>query len=157
MNSEISRIRQQFKNNWSGRTWHGGNLQQIFEGIDHQIAFRKPLAGSHNIYELTVHMLCWRTFVLENLKGNNAYKVELNSETDWPTKYQPTETVWKQALSDFEKNQAETEAVLLNFEESRLDELVPERKFSWYTLLHGIIEHDIYHSAQISILKKPVQ
>gem|GEM_PF-2937840 len=28
------------------------------------------------------------------------------------------------------------------------------RKFSWYDFVHGMIHHDIYHPAQIAILKK---
>jgi hypothetical protein len=35
-----------------------------------------------------------------------------------------------------------------------LSELVPGSEYDYYTLIHGIIHHDIYHTGQISILRK---
>ena len=35
-----------------------------------------------------------------------------------------------------------------------LEEIVPGREYDFYTMLHGILQHDLYHSGQISILKK---
>ncbi|MDB5284370.1 MAG: hypothetical protein JWO06_3445 [Bacteroidota bacterium] len=154
MNTEISRISKLLKYNWEGPMWYGGNLKTVLTGITNDKAFHKPGAGSHNIYELVTHMSCWRKFVLENLKGNEAYSVEINSEVDWLTKYEPTEATWQNALNEFERNQTELIDALTTFEDSKLDELVPGKKFSWYILIHGVLHHDIYHSAQISILKK---
>jgi len=101
-----------------------------------------------------MHMTCWRKFVLEHLKGNITYKVGLNSEIDWPTKYESTEAAWKSALADLQKNQKELLKAFKGFKDEQLDELVPGKKFNWYVFIHGLIHHDIYHSAQISILKK---
>jgi hypothetical protein len=99
-------------------------------------------------------MNCWRKFVLEHLNGNTPYSVEINSETDWVMKYEASESVWLKAISDLEKNQSNLQTALENLNEEQLDELVPGKKFSWYVLVHGLIHHDIYHSAQISLLKK---
>lgn len=154
MASEISRLQQMLQNSWDGNMWHGTNLKQVLEGIDFGKAFRKPTAGSHNIYELLMHMHCWRKFTVEQLKGNSSYQVELNSETDWPVKYEQTEASWKTGLALFKKSQEEIMASFSNLKEEMLDEMVPGRKFTWYALIHGLIHHDIYHSGQISILKK---
>ena len=35
-----------------------------------------------------------------------------------------------------------------------LNETVPGSEYDYYTLIHGIIQHDIYHAGQIVILKK---
>jgi hypothetical protein len=35
-----------------------------------------------------------------------------------------------------------------------LEEIVPGREYDYYTMLHGILQHDLYHAGQISILKK---
>jgi uncharacterized damage-inducible protein DinB len=42
------------------------------------------------------------------------------------------------------------------FSESRLDEPVAEGLSSAYVTLHGVIQHNIYHAGQISMLKKAV-
>lgn len=154
MNTESARILEMLKNSWNGRMWHGTNLSEILGGIDHEKAFRKPTAGSHNIYELVMHLHCWRIFVLEHLKGNADFKVVINSSVDWPADYGTDEASWKNALALLEKSQKELEEAFASFEDSKLDEAMHGRKFSWYVFMHGMIQHDIYHSAQISILKK---
>ena len=154
MTSESQRIYQLLENSWEGPMWHGGHMEKILAGIKWQKAFQKPDIGSHNIYELVMHMIFWRRFVLEHLKGNTAYKVGINSELDWPTKYERTETAWKSALAELQKNQKELLKIFKGFEDGKLDEPVPGKEFNWYIFIHGLIHHDIYHSAQISILKK---
>lgn len=154
MKSETARVQQLIVNSWNGPMWHGTNLQEVLEGIDAERAFRKPAAGLHNIYELVMHMYCWRKFVSEHLNGNADYKVEINSITDWPVNYGTTDTDWQQALALLENSQAQLVEVLTKLEDTQLDEPMHGRKFSWYDFVHGLIHHDIYHSAQISILKK---
>ena len=154
MKSENSRIQQLLQNSWDGNMWHGTNLKEILAGIDAEKAFRKPAAGSHNIYELVMHMHCWRNFVCEHLNGNVDFNVELNSVLDWPVNYVATEAGWINALALLEKSQSELMERFAKFEEDQLDRSMHGRKFSWYDFLHGMIHHDIYHSAQIAILKK---
>lgn len=154
MQPEIERIKKLFARNWGGPMWHGATLQEILKDISWQTAFHKPANFSHNIYEYVLHMTCWRKFSLEHLNGNSSYTVELNSETDWITKYEATETTWQQALKDLGDNQIAFLLALEKFDNEKLDEPVPGKKFSWYVLLHGVVHHDIYHSAQISLLKK---
>jgi hypothetical protein len=154
MATEIIRIRKMLEANWDGETWYGANLKSTLSGIDAQKAFSKPGAGSHNIYELVMHLYCWKKFVAELVKGNTGYQVEINSEVDWPVHYETTEAKWNLALSILADAQTELMEGLNGFEDSRLGEIVPGRSFNWYVLLHGVLHHDIYHSAQISILKK---
>jgi hypothetical protein len=41
-------------------------------------------------------------------------------------------------------------------DEEDLAEQVPGKEHSVYTMLHGIIQHDLYHAGQIALLKKAV-
>ena len=134
--------------------WHGGTLMQILKGITWQTAFAKPQNASHNIYEYVQHMNAWRRFTIEQLNGNSSFAIEINSGEDWPSNYEATEANWQKALKDLEANQHALVGGMEKMEDEKLNELVPGRKFKWYALLHGIIHHDIYHSAQISLLKK---
>jgi hypothetical protein len=154
MKTEISRIQKLLKRSWEGPMWHGASIQSVLEGINWERAFQKPNAKTHNIYELVKHMFCWRKFVLENLKGNSSYTVALNSELDWIKNYDKTEANWKEAVDELERNQKALVTACGKLSDEKLEELVPGKKFSWYVLLHGCIHHDIYHSAQISLLKK---
>lgn len=154
MNTETARITKLLKNNWEGPMWYGTNLKAILANIKWEKAFEKPNPNSHNIYELVNHMYCWRKFVLEHLRGNTSYTVALNSELDWITDYNRNEASWKEALDELEKNQKVLVEAFEKFSDKKLEESVPGKKFNWYVLIHGCIHHDIYHSAQINILKK---
>lgn len=154
MNTETARIKKLLQRSWEGPMWYGGCLQQQLQGISWEKAFHKPGSFTHNIYEYVMHMYCWRHFTLENLLGNHAYKVELNSEADWVTQYEASETTWLKALEDLADTQEKLLAALDNVNDSLLEEVVPGKNFKWYALLHGVIHHDIYHSGQIGLLKK---
>ena len=153
MDIEVARIKKLLDRNWNGPTWHGAILIEILKDITWQQAFAKPDNAKHNIYEYVEHMSTWRRYTVEQLNGNNSFSIDLNTEQDWPVNYEATELNWKKALQDIEANQGELLQSLNNINDEKLDELVPGKKFKWYALLHGIIHHDIYHSAQISLLK----
>lgn len=154
MNTEIKRITKLIERHWDGVMWHGSNLAGTLKDISWQQAFAKPEKASHNIYEYVRHMSTWRRFTIEQLKGNSNYRIELNSPEDWPTQYAVSEASWLNALQELEKDQEGLIISLGTMTDKKLDELVPDRKFKWYVLLHGMIHHDIYHSAQIAVLKK---
>lgn len=154
MVTETEHIKKTFQRNWNGPMWHGYNLQDVLRGITWQQVFVKPEKFSHNIYEQVRHMSTWRRYVLELLNGNTSYNIEMNTEADWVTQYAHTEESWQQALAEFEVLQQQLQAALENITEDMLEELVPDKKYKWYVMLHGIVHHDIYHSAQIALLKK---
>jgi uncharacterized damage-inducible protein DinB len=153
MQVETARIKKLLDRNWTGPMWHGGTLGEILKDISWEKAFAKPQGATHNIYEYVRHMTIWRHFTIEQMNGHSDYKLEINSEEDWPTTYEVSEANWLHALSDLEANQSALVSGMDSITDEQLDELVPGRKFKWYALLHGIIHHDIYHSAQISLLK----
>ncbi len=37
---------------------------------------------------------------------------------------------------------------------AKLSETVPGREYSVYCLLHGVVQHNLYHAGQIALLKK---
>lgn len=40
--------------------------------------------------------------------------------------------------------------------DARLSETVPGRAFDFYFLLHGVVQHSLYHAGQIALLKKAI-
>jgi uncharacterized damage-inducible protein DinB len=39
-------------------------------------------------------------------------------------------------------------------DDAELEKTVPGTRYSNYVLLHGVIQHDLYHAGQIALLKK---
>lgn len=126
--------------------WHGPSLAETLKGITAEQSLRK-LPGSHSIIELVQHMAMWRTFVAKRLAGEDSF--EVTEATDFPT-----EQNWEGALRLLHRSQTELLTAVKAFPEEKLLETVPTRSYDYYTLLHGIAQHDAYHSGQVALLKK---
>jgi uncharacterized damage-inducible protein DinB len=75
-------------------------------------------------------------------------------QTDWRQLDHSNTTLWKQGLIRLQETQNEIINLLENQEESLLEKVVDERKYNFRKLLHGLIQHDIYHLGQIAYIKK---
>jgi uncharacterized damage-inducible protein DinB len=42
-------------------------------------------------------------------------------------------------------------------DDAKLEETVRGTRYSNYILLHGVIQHDLYHAGQIALLKKSME
>jgi hypothetical protein len=109
----------------------------------------KRLPNTHSIIELVANMVAWRNFVISRLGGNNDFTV--TNELNFPS---PSD--WEIVLNTLDQSQHELFTAIQQFPEGRLRDLVPhaEHKYTFYTLLHGIIHHDLYHIGQIALVKK---
>jgi uncharacterized damage-inducible protein DinB len=96
-----------------------------------------------------MHMTAWRIFVIKKLEGDQEYKVaeEMNF---------PSSNNWSEALQALDDSQAALLQALESFDNARLYEIVRHSSYnySYYTLLHGLIHHDLYHAGQIALTRK---
>jgi uncharacterized damage-inducible protein DinB len=94
-------------------------------------------------------MVAWRNFTIHKLQHDTPYTVtdEMNF---------PTNAAWQAALQQLDESQKKLIEAVTSFPENRLSEIVPqvENRYTFYTLLHGIIHHDLYHTGQIMLIKK---
>lgn len=154
MQTPISRITSQFIGIYDGDPWYGNPLVKTLEGISAQQAAAYPIPGAHSIWEIVLHLISWRQFGIEKLKGNAAFDLEWDSAEEWPPIPDATVGNWAQTLAALAKSQAQILELLDAVETEALDRLVPPRTYSLHYLLQGIIQHDLYHAGQISMLKK---
>jgi uncharacterized damage-inducible protein DinB len=149
--NEIGRIADQFSRGFSGDAWHGDPLMKILDGITAAQAAAHPVKGAHSVWEIVNHLRAWRAAVPIRLTGQPK---ELPPEKDWPSVTDAGDVAWRNCIRDLrDKNDALMKAVRA-FPESRLSDNVPNRDHSFYVLLHGMVQHDLYHAGQIAILKK---
>lgn len=158
VSSEISRIVDQLQREHDGDPWHGSPLQATLEGIDAAGAAARPIANGHSIWELVLHMTGWKNEAARRVAGGVA---TMPSEGDWPEVGEPTEAGWREALANLDKAHAALIAAVKKLPESKLYEPTNDTRngplgtgVSYYVLLHGIVQHDVYHSGQIALLKK---
>jgi uncharacterized damage-inducible protein DinB len=152
--TEIEKIKRQLEKAFDGQPWYGTSVKGILKEVDPSLVHKK--IGPHSIIVLLLHMVAWRRYVTKKLSGDNDYKV-----TDAMNFPEPATTpkAWTDALNDLAQSQEELINAMSSFPSDKLDELVPaaSHKYTWYTLLHGIVQHDIYHLGQIAIIRKALE
>ena len=147
--SETRRIADQLKRAFEGEAWHGPALMEALAGITAQRAAARPVANAHSIREIVAHVAAWEDAVRRRL----GEKVELTDAQDWPA-VGDGERAWVELLERLERGNHALRDVILGFEDSRLDMRPGENRATAYLLMHGVIQHDLYHAGQISVLKK---
>jgi len=78
----------------------------------------------------------------------------LTVEEDWPPVLDTSEAAWLKSVEELERVHRRLLEALSGFSADRLGETVPGASYSFYTMLHGLVQHDLYHAGQIAILKK---
>lgn len=155
--TEIERIVDELQREHSGEAWHGSSLRQILRGVTAAQGAARPVAGGHSIWELVLHMAAWKNEVRERLSGRAAADP---AEGDWPPVGDTSDERWRQALASLERAHTELVASIRGFPEAKLAEPHNDPRaagglgVSYYVLLHGVVQHDVYHAGQIAILKK---
>ncbi|MGB8523870.1 MAG: DinB family protein [Candidatus Acidiferrales bacterium] len=149
--SEINRILDQMDRAFSGEAWHGPDLTQLLNGISSEDASKHPVPGAHSIWELVNHIAAWNTIVQQKSKGE---PVEVTTELDWPPVWEVSEVSWKRSLATLVENRTRLRNHVKTVRDGQLDERVQRENYSQYVLLHGSVQHDLYHAGQIAVLKK---
>ena len=135
-------LKERLQTCFEGKPWYGRNMTSILDKY-------APL--SEQSKKILKHMIVWRTFVNAALNGID-YSIELNSAADWPES-SISEDDLRNELNDIQNELLES---ISNFENDRWREKLPDGKYSFVEIVHGVIDHDLYHIGQIAILQKGV-
>ncbi len=147
--TETERIADQMRRAFEGECWHGPAVLEILQGVTEQQALARPIPGSHTICELVQHLTAWKSAVVDWLGGSTR---EVSDEENFPTR-----TDWSAALDGLKRAHATLLAAVAALDDSRLEKRLSTRNYSVYVALHGLIQHDAYHSAQILMLKRAAE
>ncbi|MFY9560419.1 MAG: DinB family protein [Terriglobales bacterium] len=154
--SETTRIADQLRRAFRGEAWHGDSLFEILEGVTAAQAAAHPVKHAHSIWELLLHITAWDGAVRRRLTGE---AVELSDEQNFPPVKDTGEMAWRKALEHARRVHDELVEAVTAFPDERLSEKVPgkAKEPDWYTfyyMLHGVAQHELYHAGQIALLKK---
>jgi len=149
--SETGRIADQLRRAFEGEAWHGPGLKEVLAGVTAPRAAARPIASAHSIWEIVAHVAAWEDTVRRRLQGE---LVELTDAEDWPRAEDAGEKAWAALLRRLEDGNVALRQTILGFDDSRLDQPPGGNRSTAYTLMHGAIQHDLYHAGQIALLKK---
>ena len=147
---ETERIHDQLRRAFEGDAWHGPALRELLAGVTAEQAARRAIQGAHTIWELALHLAAWEDVVRRRLEGE---ELDLSPQQDWPAA-QGNDGAWQRAVESLELGNRRLRERAAAFPDQRLGETAPGMNYSFYVMLHGVIQHDLYHAGQIAILKK---
>ncbi len=150
--SEIQRINEQLRQAFEGNAWHGPAVRELLADVTAARAAARPLPSAHSIWEIVLHMATWECVVCRRLQGETI--ADLPPEQDWPAIQDTSEAAWRKAIQDLERANHALREEIARVDEKGLAGTVPGKEHSVYTMLHGIIQHDLYHAGQVALLKK---
>jgi len=150
--SEIKRIKDQLKRAFDGEAWHGPSVSEVLAGVTAEQAAAHPVTGAHSIWEIALHICAWERIGRKRIE--EWVPMEVTPEEDWPPVPETSEHAWKNALNRLRLNHLALEEMIVRLDETRLQDQVPGTPYNIYFLLHGVIQHDLYHAGQIALLKK---
>jgi len=147
---ETDRIVDQLRRAYEGEAWHGPSVREVLEGVTASQASARPIASAHSIWEIVLHIAAWEDIVRRRL---GAEKLQVTPEMDWPPVKDSSAASWAKALEDLKRGHLALRETIAAYDLARLDEK-PQGGSTAYVLMHGAIQHDLYHAGQIAVLKK---
>lgn len=98
------------------------------------------------------HITVWEKVVRRRIKGEVISG--LSPDQDWPAVRNSSEVAWQQTLTKLQRGNQELRDTISAMTDARLKEIVLGQTYSFYYMLQGVIQHDLYHAGQIAALKK---
>jgi uncharacterized damage-inducible protein DinB len=163
MPGEVARIVDELQREHEGDPypWHGSPLRTLLAGVTPEVAAARPIRNVHSVWEIVLHMTAWKNEVRRRLGGAPAGTPQ---EGDWPDVPAPTAEAWKSAVANLEQAHSDLIEVVRKLPEAKLHEPTNDQRdreagsgVSHYVLLHGIVQHDVYHSGQIALVRKSAE
>lgn len=149
--SEAKRIAEQHRRAWHGEAWHGPAVFELLRGVTAARAAAHPVRGAHSTWELVLHLTTWEQVVRSRVIGA---PIEVNAALDWPTPPRPTAKAWREARAALEEASDALRASIAKMSDKQLQSRRPGTTGTYYELVHGQVQHALYHAGQIALLRK---
>ncbi|MBV9441166.1 MAG: DinB family protein, partial [Acidobacteriaceae bacterium] len=114
--SEAARIADQLRQWYTGPSWLGPSMTEILADIEEDLARSQPIARTHTIWELTLHISAWLKIARERLSATE--NRDPTSAQNWPAIEKP----WREALIELETEVRALENAILSFPDNRLEQ-----------------------------------
>jgi uncharacterized damage-inducible protein DinB len=152
--SEVRRINGQLRRAFDGEAWHGPAVREILAGVTARQAAAHPIPNAHSIWEIALHIAAWEAVVRRRVEGEAIGGV--SDEENFPPVTDTSEESCQAMQERLYQGHEALRDTLRNLGEERLEEIAPGTNYSIYFMLHGVVQHDLYHAGQIALLKKAV-
>ncbi len=150
--TEVDRIVDQMERAFEGDAWHGPSLSDILARVTAEQAAARPIEGAHTIWEIVAHTTAWQRTVRERLEGKPLRA--LPDEVDWPAFDEPSEAAWARTVGELRTEYECLRDEALRWRGRDLGERTEGQRYTVYEMLHGVVQHNLYHAGQIALLER---
>lgn len=150
---EVVRIGSQLKRASEGGAWHGPALLELVADVTAVQAAARPVPNAHSIWEIVLHVAAWQGFAADAV-GGGSMPTDLREEENWPPVADASEEAWRAAVAEAREANRRLRGAVRKLSDEDLERIVGGREYSVYFLLHGVVQHGLYHAGQIALLKK---
>lgn len=150
--SDVRRLSNFISRTVSGPMWHGPALAQLLENVTPGDAAAQPVAGTHTIWELVLHMAAWAEIARGRLGPLSS--TEPTDDESWPPVTDQSKAEWQAAVTRLYTSYRLLAEDAATLDLPQLQRIIPGRDHSAQEMLHGVIEHGAYHAGQIALLKR---
>jgi uncharacterized damage-inducible protein DinB len=149
--AETDRIWDQLQRSFEGNeAWKCPSLRDLLAAVTAPQAAARAIPGAPTIWELLLHTTANEEVVRRRVLGETVDT--LPDEKAWPKPTDTSAAAWLQAKLDFGEARRSLRQAVASLPEARLGETVPGREYTFYVMLHGAVEHALYHAGQIEML-----
>jgi uncharacterized damage-inducible protein DinB len=138
----------------NGGAWHGPSWREVLDGLTRREALTRPISGAHSIAEIVLHATTWHDVVRRRLQGETP---EVSDAQDWPAGHPAGEEAWRASVDRLLETGRSLCETVRGFPAARLQESRPNGDGTWFELIIGEVQHDLYHAGQVGILRKAAE
>ncbi|MDP2529541.1 MAG: DinB family protein [Candidatus Palauibacterales bacterium] len=149
---EKSRILEELRGSFEGPLWLGPPVREILRDVDAKLASARPIPGRHSIWEILLHVTIWEDAVRQRTRGEPAWVT--TAEQDWPPVGASDEAAWREVVDELERVHAALVDAAAALRPEDLDRTAPGQTYTIGYMLHGVVQHTLYHLGQIALLKR---
>ena len=153
----IDRLTDSLLQAYDGEPWYGPPIIKVLSDVTAKEAASRPIPGVHSIWELVLHMTAWIGEVEQRLLGGESGDP---AGGDWPETPEPSDGAWDEARSLLAAAHHSLVNAFKQFPEDRWNEPMEGTRTSSLTyerMVEGLVQHNVYHLGQISLLKKQLR
>jgi uncharacterized damage-inducible protein DinB len=156
--TELERIVRELEHAHAGSPWHGPSRASVLADVTVDEAARRPSPQGHSIWALVLHMRAWTGEVARRVREGKPREPD---EGDWPPLPEPVAEAWRDSLAGLEEAHRDLIATVRTISPDRLNERAGTGAdapigsgVTYRVMLHGLAQHDAYHTGQIALLKR---
>jgi Uncharacterized protein conserved in bacteria len=136
--------------------WVGESFRDKIDKLSEEEAFTRPIPGVHTVAELISHLLEWRKDNIRKLKGLAPKLLSIDATENWIPNDELKKRGWETLKQDFYAGVEELCSLVVRMDDDFLSQCPKGETYTYFSILDGLINHDIYHLGQIGITVKQI-